>query len=768
YGGYTTSSTATSLSLSPLSGSNVVFAFDMTNQTVASSYIVYFQPYSSDILVPTADLTIPRPTPTSTFSNNTTSTTATTTLPVPFPDDSAFIYPTPPPTYFSNIKDEGTMGPCIVDPINCLNFAFVGVDGGVFYYGGGQSNLSTTNQFWFLDTSVDGMWNWKNMYNGSAAKQLPAWWNVRGFLTGTGELQFVLPFQDDARTGGLIQYHLKNSTYDLALSTKPNITDYYVQKPNQPQPAVVTTGIAIALGLGAAIIISTGLAVMYFRRRAARQRRQTPYGAVESHTPEPQITFSPLAPRRSLFKMSTERISRSPVPKEPPFSDFGLEESTNLGGNSGAGSSSSTLNDSIQMNTFSATSSPALPPPRNRIIASWRVLTGAHPIVTPSSATSGSRSVSGRGPPSVESDESHSSSEGAVGGSLNSQASNESHQQQGIVTSSVTSTPRAGFFRPPQRTVTNNVVVAHPVADGHHDLPSYDAAMLTSPIIPQTGLLSDNIGAAAAEQQQQQSQDADRIQVISTQQPTETGTPPPTTTPPPTNAVIITSDNNQQQAIVVGPHSPVGKDEIELRVGDHISLIPDPSDSPHSSFIRGLNLNSGRTGLFPRHCIIMAAVNTTDPHHLAALGIVQQNVPLSTDISWWREQAVRFNHALTNPANTNVIVSGGGGVGDDVGGTPGLTEKGGGGGGGVPQIQSPQPQTQQISSIIAPLVPPVQQQTQQVQHQFGRGTLAGGIAAPRIVVGGNIPVSNEGVGGGGEIVDAGIVSADAEGLEEDQ
>ncbi|KAJ3026905.1 UNVERIFIED_CONTAM: hypothetical protein HDU68_004876 [Siphonaria sp. JEL0065] len=555
------------------------------------------------------------------------------------------------------------------------------------------------------------------------------------------------------------------------MSTKPNITDYYVQKPNQPQAAAVSTGIAIALGLGAAVIVATGLAVVYFKRRAARQRRQTPYGAVESHTPEPHITSPALAPRRSLFKMSTERISRSPVPKEPPFSDFGLEEATNLGGN-GAGSSSSTLNDSIQMNTFSATSSPALPPPRNRIIASWRVLTGAHPIVTPASAPSGSRSVSGRGPPSVESDGSHSSSEGAVGGSLNShssRASNDQQQQsqpQGIVASSApTSTPLAGFFRPPQRTVTNNVVVA-PVSDGHHDLPSYDAAMLTSPIIPRNGLLSDNIGATAAEHQHQP-QDADGIQII----PTITSTPPPTTAPPTpaaTNPVIISTEANQQQAIVVGPHSPIGKDEIELRVGDCISLIPDPSDNPHSSFIRGLNLNSGRTGLFPRHCIIMAAVNTTDPHHLAALGIVQQNVPLSTDISWWREQAVRFNHALTNPANTNVVVSGGGGGGgvgggDDVG-TPGLTEKGGGVG-GVPQIQSPQPPAQQISSIIAPLVPPVQQPPQQVQHQFSRGILAGGIAAPR-VVGGNVPVSN-GEGGVGEIVEAGIVSAELEGLEED-
>ncbi|KAI9343529.1 hypothetical protein BDR26DRAFT_858268 [Obelidium mucronatum] len=747
YGGYTTSSTATSLSLSPLSGSNSVFAFDMTNQTIASSYIVQFRPSTADITRATFDLTIPQPMPSPTLTWNstlqispTTTTTQTATAsPTIVEDAPPRVYPTLPPSYFSNIQDPIVMGPCFTDPINCLNFAFVGVQGGAYYYGGGQSNTSTTNQFWFLNTSVDGMWHWTNLNSvNKNAKPMPAWWNVKGFSVAPDVLNFVLPFEDVAKTGGLIKYYLNNSTFDFLVSQQPNITDYYVQQPSQPQGVPFGTPTAIGLGLGVALVLATAISVVYYRRNQnarRRRRRQEPYSTVESHTPEPGgPVISPLlAPRRSMFKMSTERgTSSTPLPKEPRPS---LEFDTSINaveGAGGGGGSSSTLTDGIAMSTFNVTSSPvALPPPRNRIIASWRVLTGAHPIVTPSSGPA-ARSISGgngRGPPSIESDGSiHNSSDVGnlvLGGSLNSHSSgggggvvvvvdmfllsstsssnNSSssssmrHQEQALETLAF-----SDLLREPKDTMTcrEGLQVAGPD----------DGATATGPPPTTTTTTPTN--------------DVDGIEIVSA----NVVIPSPTT---------VENGTQQQpdkslQAIVISPHNPIGKDEIELRINDHISLTPDPSDNPHSSFVRGLNLNSGRTGLFPRHFVV------------AGLGTVPGG-----------GLAVRNNGA--------VVVVGGDGGADGIGGTISNSEKSGGGSdGGVgvgvenSALQSPPAPvpSQLVSSIVAPLVPPIRPPPQQQQQQQAntRGVVvSSGIVGPRQAV----------VGGGGVVAAAATAVAAA-------
>ncbi|ORY43669.1 hypothetical protein BCR33DRAFT_245825 [Rhizoclosmatium globosum] len=269
YGGYTTASTPLSLSLQPMSGPNSVFAFDMTNRTVASTYIAYFQPPNSDIQPPLYDYTIPEPTITTAVTSPIPSTTSTSTtaigphpiLPSPAPITSPFPkkrrepqnagsawtptisqwtpppspYPSLPSTPFSSLTNPTVMGPCLVDPTNCLNFALVGTPTGTgaYYYGGGQTNTSTTNQFWYLNTSIDGMWYWTNMN----IPAMPSWWGVAGFARELGEedgnaleLEFILPFEDSRKTGGLVKYFSGNRSVKVEWAGPLNISDYYTQQ----------------------------------------------------------------------------------------------------------------------------------------------------------------------------------------------------------------------------------------------------------------------------------------------------------------------------------------------------------------------------------------------------------------------------------------------------------------------------------------------------------------------------------------------------------
>ncbi|KAJ3068290.1 hypothetical protein HDU98_008498, partial [Podochytrium sp. JEL0797] len=575
------------------------------------------------------------------------------------------------------------------------------------------SNVSNTNLFWRLNTAVDGMWFWEDAYEDGVVK-MPAWWDVKGFAVGDG-VQFVLPFETVDRTGGLIKWNLTESTFTFTQASQPNVTDYYGQQQIEPTPLPTPPQqlpLILSLSLSLAFLTITAATLLTVRhRRRSRQRRHLadPYLHVETHTPEPQLPplrsiwqGSPLSPRRGLFLSTTGEVTPAAAVEvmdsagdtlslkgKAKLEEYHLSAATLA---SAGGADTTSGFEEIPLTTFTSTPSPitinsgssSTPmspaiqqqhPSRNRINAAWRVLTGVQPVSpggTPivmdlgvpggggSSSDGGRRSVSVSAASreslrTLSTNSRTSATGGGAGGSLHSTTNMPANPP----------TPprvtRPQFFRPPERTVTNAVVV---VDEEGHDLPSYDAAMggvrVATPVRRGTG---------------------DEIVVA--------------------EAVVAEVVEVRQHAVVVGAHSPVGKDEIELRVGDHITLTPDPTDTPHSSFTRGLNANSGRTGLFPRHCITLI----DDPASIPSI-----ITPLSTDISWWREQAIRFNNALTNPASATgaaavvapvavsaaVVVEGG-----DM-------EKVGGGGESVPVVVAPPPpppQQQLGNSIVAPLAP---------------------------------------------------------------
>ncbi|KAI9352546.1 hypothetical protein DFJ73DRAFT_795620 [Zopfochytrium polystomum] len=131
----------------------------------------------------------------------------------------------------------------------------------------------------------------------------------------------------------------------------------------------------------------------------------------------------------------------------------------------------------------------------------------------------------------------------------------------------------------------------------------------------------------------------------------------------------VESDENQhfaraggprEQAIVIAPHVPAGKDEMELRVGDRIGLMPDPSESVSNSFVRCFNFNSGRTGLVPRSCL---RILTPDPA-AAATGGGDPTVAAPANIAWWRAQAAHFHAPVGGVARIAGEKDGDAGSGD--------------------------------------------------------------------------------------------------------
>ncbi|KAJ3066687.1 hypothetical protein HDU98_010021 [Podochytrium sp. JEL0797] len=745
YGGYTTSSTATSLSLSPLSSENTIFAYDMTNQTIASSYIVYFQPYNTSYSPPPPDPTMPsvlfyppnEPPPLSALPSSLTSATLTPpsptpTLSPPLISENTTIYPPPPPTYFSSLTSSTVLGPCHVDATNCLNFAFTSSPNQTFFYGGGQSNVSNSDLFWRLNTTTDGMWFWEDVYAKEGGERMPGWWDVEGFVVGEG-VQFLLPYETPERTGGLILWNLTKSTFILTNASQPNVTDYYGQQ-LQPVPTPQNLPLILSISLSLAFLTITAATLLTLRHRRRRSRRlmnqNDPYLYVETHTPEPQVPplmslwqGSPLTPRRGLFLSTGEAGASAASGPLSPKGKAKLEESQlsaatlasqrSISGSGVSGSGGGGFEE-IPLTTFTTTTTPPIagssssttplsptlgtqqlqqPSSRNRINAAWRVLTGVQPVSPGGTPIVGDLAVVGGG----SSDGRRSASTVAERESLRTVSTHSRNSVAGVAGSAArgaaaaTAATRPQFFRPPERTVTNAVVV---VDEEGHDLPSYDAAMGARVGTPGRGGGGDDEIVEAG--------------VVGVVEEGEVG--------------------GRQHAVVVGAHSPVGKDEIELRVGDHITLTPDATDTPHSSFTRGLNVNSGRTGLFPRHCITLV----DDP----AVGGFMALAPLSTDISWWREQAVRFNNALTNPASAT-------GAAAVVTALPAAVVEGGNEKGestSVPVVVGVAPplQQQQLgNSIVAPLAP-VQVPPRQLSNS--------GFVSPAA------PGGGAGAGGGGRLV----------------
>ncbi|KAJ3357374.1 hypothetical protein HDU83_007305 [Entophlyctis luteolus] len=657
YGGYTSSSTANSLSLSPLSSSQNVFAYDMTLRTIASTYIVYFQPYNSSFSGYDTDPTLQVA---STASSSTTSTTTTTTssfvdantttatTSVPASSSTTETYPAAPSTYFSSLSDSTVMGPCLSDAQDCLNFALVKFNTSsvfrnkVYFYGGGQENTSSSNSFWELDTSVDGMWYWTQIN----APSLPQWSDVHGGAitlkdnsTSSGvadTLEFVLPVSvsifvmpqlnldgskyDDGvnLTGGLVHYHLNNQSFEFDVASEPNINDYYTasQGSSPLSASPISTSVIVGSVIGVAVVIVVTMTIVVYRRKRFFSRMHSPYFG----TPEPGVFPGPPRtppvttptslmppPRSSTFKLNTSRVSATPA----------ISSSTTVArdmGASGAATLESGPPELIAMSEFAHPPGAIMARP-NRLVASWRVLTGAQPIapVTQSGASGGIRRL------------------GSVGGALGTISSETLNV---VPTSEQVQRPpvAAPFFSAPPRTVTSDMD-ADNLSLG--ELPSYEHATTVvsgtlsthlentgtaGTIITSAGEAANSTAAGSASRQPTAAADSVSAATVALE------------------ALVAGVTGAEPRVIATHPHSPVGKDEIELRVGDVLTVLDDLS--AHAAFVRGFNNHSGRVGLFPRHCV--APLTEQDEGGARALG-------------WFRERAARFQNALNTPAGAGVL-----------------------------------------------------------------------------------------------------------------
>ncbi|KAJ3218400.1 hypothetical protein HDU67_005723 [Dinochytrium kinnereticum] len=117
---------------------------------------------------------------------------------------------------------------------------------------------------------------------------------------------------------------------------------------------------------------------------------------------------------------------------------------------------------------------------------------------------------------------------------------------------------------------------------------------------------------------------------------------------------------------VVIPHVPVGKEEIELRVGDVVGVYRRADPESTQSMVRGYNFNSGRTGLFPIDSIVRfpptdpnaTPTDPTDP-------TPPTNPTAAANLSWWRRQAVLAFAGITGGGGTNPGTLGAGGDEED-------------------------------------------------------------------------------------------------------
>ncbi|KAJ3390284.1 hypothetical protein HDU84_007665 [Entophlyctis sp. JEL0112] len=643
YGGYTSSSTANSLSLSPLSSSQSVFAYDMTLQTLASTYIVYFQPYNSSFSGYSTDPTLEVASTASSYISFTTTTsfissvntyTATSTTSVPASTSTTVTYPAAPTSYFSSLSDSAAMGPCLSDTQDCLNFALVQFNSTatfhnkIYFYGGGQGNTSSSNSFWELDTTVDGMWYWTQIN----APFLPRWSGIHGGTitlednsTSSGVadvLEFVLPYYYSMnQTGGLVTYYLNNQSFEFDVASEPNINDYYTawQGSSQVSAAPISTSVIVGSVIGVFVVVVVTMTVVVYRRKRLFSRMHNPFFGIPEpgvfpgppRTP-PLTTPTPLmSPRRSTFKMSTSRVSGTPgMGSSATLADeIGPSSTVTLG-------SGQAMPELIAMSEFAqGHQTPGAPTPApNRLVASWRVLTGAQPIApVPPAAAGGIR---------------RSGSVGAALGTVSSEPA------AAVANLEQVRRPAAGepFFHPPPRTVTSAI-------DGDTlslgELPSYEHATtaiagalsanvantVAADAMIGTGVEGSNAAAAGSAAQQ------------------------PTAAADSTSAAAVALEalaagvtGAEPRVIATHPHSPVGKDEIELRVGDVLTVLDDVS--AQAAFVRGFNNHSGRVGLFPRHCV--APLTDQEEGSARALG-------------WFRERAARFQNALNTPAGAGVL-----------------------------------------------------------------------------------------------------------------
>ncbi|KAJ3128029.1 hypothetical protein HK101_005451, partial [Irineochytrium annulatum] len=133
---------------------------------------------------------------------------------------------------------------------------------------------------------------------------------------------------------------------------------------------------------------------------------------------------------------------------------------------------------------------------------------------------------------------------------------------------------------------------------------------------------------------------------------------------------------------VVIAHVPVGKEEIELRMGDVIGVFQRAEgEAATGSMARGYNFDSGRTGLFPSENFV-SIPRSTSTHSLHDHNPTGRYAA-AQDISWWRRQAALAFHRTTNngvgSANAANGVNGaddaGDGTGDGAGHARSGTEK---------------------------------------------------------------------------------------------
>ncbi|KAJ3411027.1 hypothetical protein HDV05_002892 [Chytridiales sp. JEL 0842] len=596
YGGVNSSYTSTSASLNILSGQNSWLAIDMLYGVPAVG--VDFIPYSR--YTPPSRATSPTTIrQTRTASASSMQASATGLPPTPTPTSR---FPWASGQVLTPEEMLTVYGPALNESSLIANFAFVfntsmsasGTTERAYLYGGGLGD-QMTNSFWALNTGVDGAWNWTRLVpsTDNGAGEIPVAAGAKGAVV-RGELVFFIPYTSTSTKGGMMTYNPTSNSWTLVEPSMPVTGDL---RPSTPYAGQFTLGPAYIAIIAVAGALVVGLSV---------------FAGVQLHR------------RKRMMREASELKGKKPMRD-------GNDES-GVGGLPIASSDATLANNNvgnpdgvyIQMQTISIPSDSS----------------GSR---APSSLASGSQSRNTT-PQGIHDNTAFLTASHTVPQSLPTNGSSTSLVSMG--SSSHPSPPSAMLtmppptarlnsgnsgFVPPARTVTANLAPprvqatfpAMPSLAAEDDdevcLPSYEDVLIRR--------------GAPRQTDGRQAEDIPSAEVVSNQAPG-------TNSPQPTTETQQQQQQQQQQlggqrCIVMVAHIPVGKEEIELRVGDHITLTPsDPSLHSNSSFVRGLNHDSGRTGLFPRGNVVMLDSNG-GRGVLPGVG--------AADISWWREQAMRFH-----------------------------------------------------------------------------------------------------------------------------
>ncbi|KAJ3194419.1 hypothetical protein HK101_002739 [Irineochytrium annulatum] len=509
------------------------------------------------------------------------------------------------------------------------NFGFVANTEGTMalLYGGGVTidNTTVSNKLWMLNATVQDNWMWSELrptpIAGSESVELPTAVYVSGVWLNETTVFFFIPWDSVKKSGGLLIFNPLEKTFYVHNSTtiSSNSTDIAATTsvtllassngPYAPSPPVIG-----GLTAGSLALISLGFVGAYF---VMKRGRSLPFKRRPNPRKLPASTATPPSPVAASVSLDPFRDTANMIPL-----DNVTESTTARRSRQSSTTSSNQLQHpslphsahSLPRSSHSAVSLTFLASP---------LQTQLHPPIGGNPASS---TLTTRG-----------SDEDAGGTS-----------------------PRAPApaFRPPNRTVTSQahrrhasssaladlqiaaagVVVAPSSAD--HALPSYEDAVVVSPRSYTRSFSEGERNSARG------NGGGDGGVLIGD-----------------TGEMVARGPNGETitgQGRVVTSHVPVGKEEIELRVGDIVGLFEEPvaayGSGSTSSMIRGYNFDSGRSGLFPRDNYVLLprslshhSVNTLagggggsgDEGEVTLTGPVQPVTAnaYAGNVSWWRRQA---------------------------------------------------------------------------------------------------------------------------------